>query len=114
LTVIIDYNTLQITGPIESVTGITRLPEKFAAFGYAVRQVDGNSIPALTAVFDQLPFAPGQPNLILAHTVKGKGVSFIENQVGWHHRVPTDAEFAAALLELDEAEQAWERSNGSR
>jgi transketolase len=114
LTVLVDYNTLQITGPIESVTGITRLPEKFAAFGYAVRQVDGNNIPALTAVFDQLPFAPGQPNLILAHTVKGKGVSFIENQVGWHHRVPTDAEFAAALLELDAAEQAWGRNNGSR
>ncbi len=114
LTVIIDYNTLQITGPIETVTGITHLPQKFAAFGYAVREVDGNCIPELTAVFDQLPFTPGKPNLILAHTTKGKGVSFIENQVGWHHHVPNDAEFAAAMLELDAAEQAWGKSYGSR
>jgi transketolase len=114
LTVIVDHNTLQITGPIEAVTGITNLPQKFAAFGYAVREVDGNSIPALTAVFDQLPFIPGKPNLILAHTTKGKGISFIENQVGWHHRVPTDAEFAAAMMELDAAEQSWGMTNGSR
>lgn len=106
LTVIVDYNKLQITGPVESVTGITHLKEKFSAFGYAVREVDGNNVSELLATFDQLPFQAGKPNLILAHTVKGKGVSFIENQVGWHHHVPNDEEFAAAMAELDAAEMA--------
>lgn len=103
LTVIVDYNKLQITGPVETVTGVTNLAQKFAAFCYAVREVDGNSIPDLVAVFDALPFEPGKPNLILAHTIKGKGVSFIENQVNWHHHVPTDAEYATAMAELEQA-----------
>ncbi len=106
LTVIVDYNKLQISGPVESVTGITNLKEKFSAFGYAVREVDGNNVSDLLATFDQLPFQAGKPNLILAHTVKGKGVSFIENQVNWHHHVPNDEEFAAAMAELDAAEVA--------
>lgn len=107
LVVVVDYNGLQITGPVETVTGITNLHQKFTAFGYAVREVNGNSIPELLAVFDQLPFEAGKPNLILAHTIKGRGISFIENQVAWHHHVPTDAEFATAMVELDAAEQAW-------
>jgi transketolase len=80
--------------------------EKFTAFGYAVREVNGNSIPDLIELFERLPFEKGKPNLILAHTTKGKGVSFIEDQVQWHHHVPTDAEYATALAELDEAEKA--------
>lgn len=103
LVVIVDYNKLQITGPIESVTGVTHLVQKFTAFGYAVREVNGNSIPELVATFDALPFATGKPNMILAHTTKGKGISFMENQVNWHHHVPTDAEYAAAMAELDQA-----------
>lgn len=114
LVVIVDYNKLQITGPIETVTGITDLAQKFTAFGYAVREVDGNAIPDLVALFAALPFEPGKPNLILAHTVKGKGVSFTENQVGWHHHVPTDAELTAALAELSQAEREWRQRNGTR
>jgi len=114
LVVIVDYNGLQITGPVETVTGITNLREKFTAFGYAVREVNGNSIPELMAAFDQLPFEAGKPNLVLAHTTKGKGISFIENQVGWHHHVPTDTEFATAMIELDTAQAAWGASNGIR
>jgi transketolase len=106
LVVIVDHNKLQITGPVISVTGIGNLREKFTAFGYAVKEVDGNSIADLAAVFDQLPFEPGKPNLVLAHTIKGKGISYIENQVGWHHHVPTDDEFAIAMHELDAAEQS--------
>jgi len=113
LIVIVDYNRLQITGPVETVTGITNLREKFTAFGYAVREVNGNSIPELIAVFAQLPFEAGKPNLVLAHTTKGKGISFIENQVDWHHHVPTDAEFATAMAELDTAQAAWGASNGT-
>ena len=106
LVVIVDYNKLQITGPVETVTGVTDLREKFAAFGYAVREVNGNDIFELIDVFNQVPFEPGKPNLVLAHTTKGKGISFIENQVSWHHHVPSDDEFAKAMLELDAAEQA--------
>lgn len=109
LTVIVDYNKLQITGRVEDVTGIRDLVQKFTAFGYAVREVDGNSLPALVDVFDALPFERGKPNLILAHTVKGKGISFIENQVHWHHHVPSDAEFTAALAELEQAKLALQK-----
>jgi transketolase len=107
LVVIVDYNKLQITGPVETVTGVTHLREKFTAFGYAVREVNGNDVSELVDIFDQVPFAPGKPNLVLAHTTKGKGISFIENQVAWHHHVPTDDEFSRAMLELDAAERAW-------
>ena len=84
------------------------LDDKFTAFGFAVRRVDGNSIPDLIGVFENLPFEEGKPNLILARTVKGKGVSFIEDKVGWHHHVPTVEEYAIAMQELDEAEKALE------
>jgi transketolase len=103
LIVIVDYNKLQITGPVETVTGVNNLAQKFTAFGYAVREVDGNAIPELLSVFATLPFERDKPNLILAHTCKGKGISFMENQVNWHHHVPTDAEFVQAMQELDQA-----------
>ena len=114
LIVIVDYNKLQITGPIKEVTGIVNLRQKFEAFGYVVREVDGNSIADLVSIFEQLPFETGKPNLILAHTTKGKGISFIENQVGWHHHVPTDEEFVIAMNELDTSEKEWWQRNGSR
>ena len=104
LVIIIDRNTLQITGRTEDVMGLEPLEAKFAAFGCAVRACDGNDIDALVKVFDHLPFEPGKPNLIFARTVKGKGVSFIEDSVQWHHKVPSDDEFAAAMQELEAAE----------
>jgi transketolase len=104
LVVIIDRNGLQISGPTEEVNGLEPLADKFKAFGYAVKTVNGNNIADLLNVFAQVPFAPGKPNLVLAQTVKGCGVSFIENKVNWHHRVPTDAEFTQAMQELNEAE----------
>lgn len=104
LVIIIDRNTLQITGRTEEVMGLEPLADKFAAFGCAVRSCDGNDIEALIELFNQLPFEPGKPNLILARTIKGKGVSFIEDAVIWHHHVPTDHELSAALQELEMAE----------
>lgn len=103
LTAIIDHNTLQISGRTRDVMNLAPLEDKFSAFGCAVRQVDGHDVAALAALFDRLPFAPGKPSLVLANTVKGKGVSFMENQASWHHRVPDEAEYQAALLELDKA-----------
>jgi transketolase len=105
LVAIVDRNTLQITGRTENVMSLDPLEDRFAAFGFAVRHADGNDVAALSELFAQVPFAPGKPNLVLAHTVKGKGISFIEDQVQWHHHVPTDQEFATALGELESSEQ---------
>lgn len=105
LTAIIDRNTLQITGRTEEVNALEPLADKFRAFGFAVREVDGNDIEALTAMFDSLPFETDKPSLILARTVKGKGISFMEDVRAWHHKVPTDAEYAQALAELEQARQ---------
>lgn len=113
LTVIIDRNTLQITGRTESVMRLEPLADKFTAFGYAVRSVDGNNIAELVRLFDRLPFEPGKPNLILARTVKGKGVSFIEDQATWHHHVPTEEEYKTAMAELTQAEAVWQEQYGA-
>ena len=114
LVVIVDRNGLQITGRTEEVTQLAPLGDKFSAFGYAVREVDGNDVAALVRIFDQIPFEKGKPNLILAGTTKGKVISFIEDQVGWHHHVPNDEEFAAAMSELQLAEEAWQVQYGTR
>jgi transketolase len=104
LVVIVDRNRLQISGETEQVMRLEPLVEKFSAFGMAVRLVDGNDASALVNLFEQLPFQAGKPNLVLAQTNKGKGISFIENQVSWHHHVPTEDQYRAALMELDEQE----------
>ncbi|HVN55984.1 MAG TPA: transketolase [Anaerolineaceae bacterium] len=109
LIVIVDRNTLQISGRTENVMRLEPLADKFRAFGYALKEVDGNSIPDLVQVFQTLPLAPGKPSLILAHTVKGKGISYIEDQAGWHHHVPNDEEYAQAMDELDRAEKELTR-----
>jgi len=110
LVVIVDQNTLQITGKTEDVMSMESLEEKFTSFGFAVQHVDGHSIPGMINVFTSLPFVTGKPNLILAHTVKGKGISFMENEVSWHHHVPNDEEYSLALDELDKAEKALEET----
>lgn len=112
LVAIVDRNTLQISGRTEDVMAMEPLEDKFTAFGYAVRHVDGNNVADLVGLFDSLPFQPGKPNLVLAHTVKGKGISFMEDSIPWHHRVPTDAEYTTALLELEQAEKALEAVHG--
>ena len=112
LVAIVDRNTLQISGRTEEVMAMEPLEGKFTAFGFAVREVDGNDIPALVDLFSQLPFETGKPNLVLAHTTKGKGISFIEDRVPWHHKVPTQTEFETALSELGLAEKDLEAVDG--
>ena len=102
LTAIVDRNTLQITGRTRDVLDSEPLGAKFAAFGWAVREVDGHDLAALTAALSA-PLAAGRPGAVLARTVKGRGVSFMEDSPRWHHAVPDDAEFARALQELDAA-----------
>ena len=101
LVCIVDRNRLQQGDRTETTMGLDPLPDKFAAFGWAVREVDGNDPAALLEIFAALPFEPGKPNCLIANTTKGKGVSFIEDRAGWHHRIPTDEEYAQAVAELE-------------
>jgi transketolase len=105
LVVVLDRNELQITGGTESVCALEPLADKLRAFGYAVREVDGHDHAALLDVFGAVPFEPGRPNAVLARTVKGRGVSFIENDVRWHHRVPKPEELTRAMAELEAEER---------
>lgn len=102
LTAIVDANTWQITGRTHEVMNIEPLGEKFVAFGWAVRTVDGHDLAALTATLEQ-PLAEDRPGVVIARTTKGRGVSFMEDVGKWHHGVPDDAEFARALAEIDAA-----------
>nr|WP_100406065.1 transketolase [Bacillus solitudinis] len=100
LVAIIDRNRLQITAGTEDVMGIEPLGDKWRSFGWEVVEVDGNDIEALVEIFTNIPAKSGKPTMVIANTVKGKGVSFSENQVGWHHKVPTKEEFELAMEEL--------------
>ena len=100
LCVIIDNNKLQITGTNEQVCNTNPIDGKFENFGWAVKEVDGHNVEALKEVFASMPFETGKPNLIIAHTVKGKGVHFMENNVKWHHGVPNAEQYEEAIAEL--------------
>ena len=101
LTAIIDRNNLQITGKTEDVCNIEPLKAKCKAFGWRVEIVDGHDIAALTDVLCAVPFEAGKPNMVIANTTKGKGISFMENDCKWHHRVPDDEQYRQAQRELD-------------
>jgi transketolase len=103
LTLIIDRNGFQQGDATEDAMRLEPLADKWRAFGWAVMEVDGHDHAQLLRTFQSLPIEPGKPSCILAHTVKGKGVSFMENRVEWHHHVPTVDELRAALQELEEA-----------
>ncbi len=102
LTVIVDRNGLQQGDFTERTMHLDPLADKWRAFGWSVREVNGHDFVALLEVFDQLPFDWGRPNCIIAHTHKGQGVSFMRDRPAWHHRVPNAEEYAQALRELDE------------
>lgn len=103
LTAIIDRNRLQITGLTGEVLNTEPLRKKWEAFGWAVREVNGHDLDALTRELESVPFERGRPSLLLAHTVKGKGVSFMEDQKKWHHGVPDNEQLQTALAELESA-----------
>jgi transketolase len=100
LTVIVDRNGLQQGDRTEATVGLEPLADRWRAFGWSVREVDGHDVAALQEAFRAVPFEPGKPACVIARTRKGRGVSFMEDRVEWHHRVPTDEELASALLEL--------------
>ena len=104
LCVIVDNNGLQIDGRIEDVNSPYPIPDKFRAFNFHVVEVaDGNDFDQLRAAFKEARETKGQPTAIVMKTVKGKGVSFMENQVGWHGKAPNDEEYAIAMEELGKA-----------
>ena len=102
LVAILDHNTLQISGHTRDVMSNEPLDEKWRAFGWEVRNVDGHDYAALTKALTDP--SSGKPIFVIANTVKGKGVSFMENVAKWHHGVPSEAELKQALAELDAAE----------
>jgi transketolase len=103
LTAILDHNTLQITGHTRDVCSNAPVDEKFCAFGWNVRIVDGHDVAALGETLNSAPEA-GQPTFVIANTVKGRGVSFMENVAKWHHGVPSESEYQRALAELERVE----------
>jgi transketolase len=106
LCVIVDRNGIQQGATTESTIRMEPLADRFRAFGWAVREVAGHDHAALLEAFGALPFEAGKPACLIAQTVKGRGVSFIENRPEWHHHVPSDAELAAALAELEDSAHA--------
>ena len=100
LILIVDRNGLQLSGATERTMALDPLADKWRTFGWAVREVDGHDHSALLDALQRVPFQAGHPSCVIAHTHKGQGVSFIRDQAGWHHRVPTSEELAAALHEL--------------
>ena len=107
LVVIVDNNGLQIDGKIDDVCSPYPIDKKFEAFNFHVINVaDGNDMDQLKAAFDEAKATKGMPTAIIMKTVKGKGVSFMENQAGWHGKAPNDEEYAVAMADLEKAGEA--------
>ena len=107
LVVIVDNNGLQIDGKVEDVCSPYPIDKKFEAFNFHVINVaDGNDMAQLRAAFDEAKTVKGMPTAIVMKTVKGKGVSFMENQVGWHGKAPNDEEYAQAMADLEKVGEA--------
>ena len=103
LTVFVDNNNLQIDGTVEEVNSPYPIPEKFAAFGFNVIEIDGHDFDAIEAAVNEAKATTGRPTAVIMKTVKGKGVSYMENQVGWHGSAPKDDDYNTAMAELDAA-----------
>ena len=103
LTLIVDRNRLQQGDETESTMSLEPLADRWRSFGWSVREIDGHDMEQLVNTFETAPFAPGRPSCVIAHTHKGRGVSFMEDRVEWHHGVPTDAQLAQAIAEIDGA-----------
>ena len=103
LVVIVDNNNLQIDGPIDQVCSPYPIDKKFEAFNFHVINIDGNDFDQIRAAFKEARETKGMPTAIIAKTIKGKGVSFMENNAGWHGKAPNDEEYAIAMADLEKA-----------
>jgi len=106
LVVIVDNNGLQIDGKIEDVCSPYPIDKKFEAFNFHVINIDAHDFDAIKAAFDEAKATKGQPTAIIAHSVKGKGVSYMENNAGWHGKAPNDDEYATAIADLEKVGEA--------
>jgi transketolase len=104
LLAIVDYNKIQSLGSVEEVAPLEPFAEKWRAFRWGVREIDGHSHGEIAAALAAFPFEKGHPSILIAHTVKGKGVSFMEGKLLWHYRSPSDEQLAQALAEIGETE----------
>lgn len=102
LLVMIDYNKLQGYGRVNDVAPLEPLSDKLRAFNWAVKSIDGHDLSAIEAALSEVPFEPGRPSVIIAHTIKGKGVSFMEDSLEWHYKSPTSEQLTLALNEIEE------------
>ncbi|HMB62647.1 MAG TPA: transketolase [Eudoraea sp.] len=101
---ILDYNKQQITGANEVVMNTNSVRDKLESFGWAVKEIDGHNLQELEVALNNGPFETGKPNFIIAHTIKGKGVSYMEGNIKWHHGVPNPEQYELAQYELTVAE----------
>jgi len=100
LVAIIDHNKLQAFGKVKEVLDLKPLADKWRAFVWAVREIDGHDFRQIERALSSVPFKSGKPSCVIAHTIKGKGVSFMENQLAWHYKSPDDKQLRRALDEL--------------
>lgn len=101
LVLFVDFNGLQISGPVDQVMNFTPVADHFKAFGWAVKDIDGNNMEEVVDTLDNLPLEKGKPTLIVAHTVKSKGISFAENKAGYHYWSPKEDELEQAIKETE-------------
>lgn len=101
LVAILDYNGLQIDGKNDDVMTVSPVKEKFESFGWNTICIDGHNMDEIKKAFDDASEFKGKPTMVIAHTVKGKGVSFMENQVSWHGTAPNDEQYAQAMADLE-------------
>lgn len=101
LVAIIDYNKIQSFGRVKEVVNLEPLYDKWVSFGWAVREIDGHNYQELLSAFESLPIERGKPSMIIAHTIKGKGVSFMEDKLEWHYKSPTQEQYEIAIKEID-------------
>lgn len=102
LIVLVDYNKIQSIGRVDEVLDLEPFADKWAACRWSVREIDGHDLPQVERTLCDVPFAPGMPSCIIAHTVKGKGVSYMEDKLLWHYRSPSEDDLRQALGELEE------------
>ncbi len=104
LIAIVDYNKIQSLGTVKEVLDLEPFAAKWRAFGWAVQEIDGHNFEQIEQALTNIPSEPGKPTCVIAHTVKGKGVSFMEHKLLWHYRAPDRDEMARALAELGDGE----------
>jgi len=101
LVVIVDYNKMQGLGKVKDIMDLEPFADKWKSFKWEVREVDGHSIPQLLDTLKTVPFIKGKPSVVLAHTIKGKGVSYMEHNIKWHYSTPLDENYSLAKKELE-------------